>query len=119
MVSHDSPTPHNLHPQAVYAALPNSILIAASADSQRWSPPDITIDFEQVTLLVWEADFSLLVEASFLEITCKSKSVSHVPLHMLVGKRLTFRCRPSVPASPFLSDCRRASSNALRHSARS
>lgn len=86
MVSHGSPTPHNLRPRAVYAALPNSTLVAASADSQRWSSPDIAIDFEQVTLLVWEADFSLLVEASFLEITCKSKGVSFVPSHMLVGK---------------------------------
>ncbi|RMZ74552.1 hypothetical protein GMOD_00003603 [Pyrenophora seminiperda CCB06] len=92
VLSHDRPTPHHLHPRAVYAALPNSTLVAASADLQRRSSPDVAIDFEQVTLLVWEADFSLLIKASFLKIICKSKGVlSEIvlldPVQLKVAKR--------------------------------
>lgn len=50
----------------------NSTFVSVSAGSQRRSLPYVAVDFEQVALLVWEADLALLVEASFLEVVCQS-----------------------------------------------
>ena len=54
----------------------NSTFVSVSADSQRRSLPYVAVDFEQVALLVWEADLALLVEASFLEVVCQSEQLA-------------------------------------------
>ena len=50
----------------------NSTFVSVSAGSQRRSLPYVAVDFEQVALLVREADLALFVEASYLEVVCQS-----------------------------------------------
>jgi hypothetical protein len=47
-----------------------------STNLQRRRLPDVSVDFEEVALLVREADFALFVEACFLQVLGKSTSVS-------------------------------------------
>jgi len=68
----------------------NSTFVSVSAGSQRRSLPYVAVDFEQVALLVWEADLALLVEASFLEVVCQflvvDPRLQHDPLRPVIRK---------------------------------
>jgi hypothetical protein len=91
---------------------PTPLVILQPHQLQCWCSPDVSINLEKITLLVWKTDLALFVKARFLEVLRKPVIVSTCTTALGWMYVLTSNCPLEAQASPALFGCRPANSSA-------